>query len=221
MPAAYLVARWSRGIDLRRYGSGNVGASNVLMVTSKWLAGLVALFDIGKGAAMVWIAQLVGLGVAQQVTVGLVAIIGHNWSIFLRLGGGRGMLTTLGVIAILIPWLAPIALIIAYIFAPLRQLALGVFITLISLPLFSWFLSQPLGAEERLPITLGFVFALLIAIVKRLTAPRTSLTDSVTRGQLFINRLFFDRDIRDREAWIHQTPLEASPATKPKKPGKG
>jgi glycerol-3-phosphate acyltransferase PlsY len=176
---------------------------------------LVALFDVGKGATMVWIAQLLGLGIAQQVTVGLAVIIGHNWSIFLRFGGGRGILATLGVIVVLVPWLSPVALIIALLFVPFRQLALGVLISLISLPIFGWFLSQPLGINARLPITLGFLFALLIAIFKRLVAPRTSVTASVPTRQLFVNRLLFDRDIRDRKAWIQRAPPEVSPAEQP------
>lgn len=219
--AAYLVAKWSRGIDLRRYGSGSVGASNLLTVTSKWLAGLVALFDIGKGLAMVWAAQLAGLGIAQQVTVGLAVILGHNWSIFLRFSGGRGILTTLGVVAILVPWLAPITLTIALIFTPFRQLALGVFIALISSPIFSWFLSQPLGVEERLPITLGFLFALLIAVFKRLAMPRAAIAVSVSTRQLLLNRLLFDRDIRDREAWIRRIPVKPAQTQQQKKQGKG
>ena len=217
VPAAYLVAKWSRGIDLRQYGSGNVGASNLLKFTSKRVAIPIIILDLGKGMVMVWAAQLLGLGLAQQVTVGLAAIIGHNWSIFLRFGGGRGILTTFGVTAILVPWLASIALIMALLFAPFRQLALGALVVLVSLPIFSWFLSQPLGVEERLPITVGFLLAFLIAVCKRLTAPRTSLTDSVTLGQLFVNRLLFDRDIRNREAWIHRTPYEFGSADKQKK----
>jgi len=58
-------------------------------------------FDLGKGMLAVWIAHLVGLDVTQQVIVGLATIVGHNWSVFLRFGGGRGMLTTLGVALIL------------------------------------------------------------------------------------------------------------------------
>ena len=66
VPSAYLVARWSRGVDIRRYGSGNVGATNLLKITSKWLAILVIIFDLGKGAVMVWIAQLLGLAVEKM-----------------------------------------------------------------------------------------------------------------------------------------------------------
>ncbi len=210
VPAAYLVARWSRGIDIRQYGSGNVGAANLLMVTSKWLAVLVILFDFGKGVVVIWVAQLLGLGIVPQVAVGLAAIIGHNWPVFLRFNGGRGNLTTLGVVAILVPWLALVILAIAFSLAPFRQLALGVFLGIVSLPIASWFFSQILGIADKLSVALGFLAMLLIVIIRRLAAPRTSVTASVSRRQLLVNRLLFDRDIRDREAWIHRAPLETT-----------
>ncbi len=212
VPAAYLVAKWSRGIDIRQYGSGNVGASNLLRLTSKWLAIPVTIFDIGKGALAIWVAQLLGLGVAEQIVVGLAAILGHNWPIFLRFQGGRGIFTSLGVILILSPIIGLIILVLAYSFAPFRKLSLGVLIALVSLPILSWFLSQTLGIEERLTITLGFLAILVIAVLKRLTAPRTSVTASVSTGQLLLNRLLLDRDIRDREAWIRRTPLQTGSA---------
>jgi len=208
VPAAYLAAKWSRGIDLRQYGSGNVGASNLLTITSKWIAIPVIIFDVGKGMVMVWAAQLLGLGIAEQVTVGLAAIIGHNWPVFLRFYGGRGALTTLGVLLILTPLLALILLVVAFLFFPFRQLALGTTVAMAALPLCSWFFSQPLGIKEPLPVTLGFLAIFLIVLIRRLTAQRTSLSASVPRGQLIINRVLFDRDIRDREAWIKRQPPE-------------
>lgn len=208
VPAAYLAAKWSRGIDIRRFSDGNVGATNLLRLTSKRIAIPVIIFDVGKGAMMIWAAQLLGLDITQQVTVGLAAIIGHSWPVFLRFNGGRGMLTTLGVVFILVPWLGLIALIIAYSMAPFRQLALGTIIAVASLPIFSWFLPQLFGIEKPLPITLGFVAIFLLAVIRRLTAPRTIFTASVSRGQLFVNRLLFDRDIRDRDAWINRRPAE-------------
>ena len=224
VPAAYLVAKWSRGIDIRQYGSGNIGASNILRSTSKWLAIPVTIFDIGKGVLAVWIAQLLGLGVMEQIVVGLAAILGHNWPVFLRFQGGRGMFTSLGVILILSPIIGLIMLALAYSFAPFRKLSLGVLIALVTLPILSWFLGQPLGVEEKLTITLGYLTILVIAVLKRLTAPRASVTASVSTGQLLLNRLLFDRDIRDREAWIHRTPLQAGlseqPPKQPEKQGK-
>ena len=177
VPTAYLVAKWRRGIDIRQYGSGNVGASNVSATVSKRWSIPVTVFDIGKGALTVGAAQLLGLGAAQQVTVGIAAVIGHNWPLFLGFRGGRGMLTTLGVTTLLSWKLGLIVMVIAYTLAPWRQVALGATLALVSLPFFSWFLSQPLDIAARLPITLGFVALVLIGLSRRLIAPRTPLTE--------------------------------------------
>jgi glycerol-3-phosphate acyltransferase PlsY len=209
VPSAYLVARLSRGIDLRRYGSGSIGASNLWKSTNKYLALPVILFDLGKGVIMVWVAHIVGLGAVGQAIVALAVVVGHNWPVFLRFSGGRGVLTILGIALFLpllhnsFPWGAVLGLIIAgvglFVFhnAPL---AVGIAIAL--LPLVSWIAGEPT------PLILGFLTMLLVTVIRRLTAPRTSLTSSVTIGQLLTNRLFFDRDIRDRKAWINRQPLE-------------
>ena len=202
VPSAYLAMKWYRGVDIRRQGTGKVGAANVLSSGSKWLAVPVAIFDIGKAALAVWAARLLGLEVAQQVTVGICAIVGHNWPVFLRFRGGRGVFASLGVITMMSPKLGLIALAMSYLLAPIRQVALGVFLVLVSLPLFSWFLSQPLDIEERLPVTLGFAAIAIIGLSKRVLVPRTPLSRSVPLGELFVNRLLFDRDISDRKAWI-------------------
>ncbi len=221
VPVAYLLVKWFRGIDLRRYGSGNVGASNVVAVASKRLAMPVIIFDLGKGAVMVWVAQLVGLGVAQQVTVGLAVIIGHSWPVFLRFSGGRGALTLAGVALILAPVMTLMLLVVVFLFALFRQMALGAVLAIASLPIFSWFLDQPFGIEEPLPVTLGFLAIFLLTVIRRLTVPRTSVTASVSPGELLVNRLLFDRDIRDREAWIHRLPPEADLSKQQKKQEKG
>ena len=204
IPAAYLAGRWSRGIDIRHCGDGNVGATNLMRLTSRRVALPVVMFDLGKGALMIWIARLIGLDTTQQVIIGLAAVIGHNWPVFLRFNGGRGIFTSLGVIAILSPWLGLIALIIAYGLSPFHQLAVGVLLAIIFAPIAAWFLSQPLGVTNRLPVTLCFLAIFLLAAFRRITAPRTVFTTSVSPRRLLFNRLFFDRDIRDRETWIKQ-----------------
>ena len=206
VPAAYLAARWSRGVDIRQHGSTNVGASNVLAAGAKWWAIPVIIFDLVKGMAVVYIAQLIGLEVYQQVTIGIAAIVGHNWPVFLRFNGGRGLLTTVGVVFIFSPWLAVIVVAFAYAWAPFRQLSLGSLGALILLPILSWFLSEPLGIERALSLTMGFSAMFLIAVIRRLTAPKTQLTASVSTPQLILNRLLFDRDIREREAWLRRQP---------------
>ncbi len=210
IPSAYLVAKWTRGIDIRQYGSHNVGASNVSAVVSKRWSIPVTIFDVGKGVLTVFAAQKLGFGAAEQVTVGIATIIGHDWPVFLRFQGGRGIFTSLGVITMLSWKLGLIVLVISYALAPFRLLSLGVTMALIFLPVFSWFLSKPLSIEERLPITIGYVLILFIAMFRRLTAPRTEFTAKVSWGELIINRLLFDRDIKDRKAWISQTPPRAN-----------
>ena len=209
VPTAYLVARWFRGIDIRKYGSGNVGASNVWRLISKRLAIGVSVFDLVKGLVMVWAAQQVGLGIAEQTTVGLVAIIGHNWPVFLRFNGGRGIGTTLGVVIIitlinnnlalwgLIAFLAIIAVGITII----RTSAVPVLVGIIALPLISWGFGQPLS------VTVGFLVLFLVIVIKRLTASQT-VAITIDKKQLLLNRLLFDRDIRDREAWMYRRPQQ-------------
>jgi glycerol-3-phosphate acyltransferase PlsY len=205
VPIGYLLVKWLYGIDIRQHGTGKIGASNVMRVASKWLAILVTIFDIGKGVLAVWIAQLLELNAAAQITVGIVTVVGHNWPVFLGFrGGGRGIFTSLGVITAVSPWLGLIIFVMPYTLAPIKQVALGVFLALTSLPIFSWFLDQPLGIEDRLPITLGFIALSLIGLLTRVITPRTSLSQSVPMAELFFNRLFFDRDIRDRKAWTER-----------------
>ena len=209
VPAAYLAAKWSRGIDIRQYGSGNVGAANLMGLTSKWVAIPVLIFDLGKGMPTVWAAQLIGLGLAQQVAVGLAAIVGHNWPVFLRFSGGRGQLTILGVafflpvINGLVPWevIALFAL-AAAIFFTIHNFPLATGAGVAVMPLVSW------GLGEPLPMTLGFLAMFLIMIIRRLTAPKTPVTASVPPRQLLLNRLLFDRDIRDRKAWVYRQPVK-------------
>lgn len=209
VPAAYLAAKLSRGIDLRQYGSGQLGVGNLLRTTSKRLATPVAIYDFGKGAMMVWIAQLLGLGIAQQVTAGLATIIGHNWPVFLRFNGGRGVATTLGVAFILMPWGMIVFAALASPTLLLRSSPLPVLVGIAALPLTSWAFDRPLA------VTLGLLTLLLIVVIRRLTAPRTAIATSVSSRELFVNRLLFDRDIRDGKAWVNRKPREASPSEQP------
>ena len=209
VPLAYLIAKRARGIDLRQHGSGNVGMSNLWKFTSPLLTAPLIIFDLGKGALMIGIAHILGPGQVEQVTIGVVAVIGHNWPIFLRLSGGRGILTTLGVILALpaingmVPWAGIIALVIAAIsIFPAHNLPLGVLIALVSLPLVTWGFGQPL------PFVFGFLVICLLTIIRRLTAPRADISASLSTRELMINRLLLDRDIKDAKAWVNRRPTK-------------
>lgn len=102
IPAAAWVAR-TRGVDIRRVGSGNSGATNVLRSLGKGPALVVALFDILKGALSVWLAHLLGLGPVWSALCGVAAVVGHNFSPFLGFRGGKGVATSFGTTAALDP----------------------------------------------------------------------------------------------------------------------
>jgi len=100
LPTAYIAGRVLKGIDIRQHGSGNVGATNTFRVLGK-KAGLVVLgIDILKGIIPVtFIADRVDpANLGLRIILGLIAILGHNWTIFLNFKGGKGMATSLGLL---------------------------------------------------------------------------------------------------------------------------
>lgn len=109
IPTSYLVGR-VRGIDVRKEGSGNVGATNALRVIGKLPALIVLIADIFKGVfAVTFLASFfynTGIAVNYNLfrtLLGLSTIAGHNWSIFLKFKGGKGVATSCGVLMVLLP----------------------------------------------------------------------------------------------------------------------
>jgi len=207
IPAAWIAARLSRGIDIRRYGSGNVGASNLWQSTSKWTAIPVIAWDFGKGWLAVWAAQQLGLGLYAQTAAGAAVVIGHNWPVFLRFNGGRGILTSLAVVVAIpaingwFPWEGIAALGSAALALFLFHAApIGVIVGIAAMPFIGWARGEP----PEMILAFAAIFA--VAVIRRLTAPRTSLTATVTTGRLLLNRLLYDRDIADRQAWLKRQP---------------
>ncbi|MDP2917205.1 MAG: glycerol-3-phosphate acyltransferase [Dehalococcoidia bacterium] len=192
IPAAYLMAKAYYGTDLRKFGSGNVGVSNLFRATSsKWLTAVVIIWDMGKGALVTWAAKMFGLTTAQYVIVGLTAIAGHNWSVFLNFSAGRGILATAGVALYLMPWAT---LIICFIALSLRLAALPVLCLVAALSLASWLTGEPMA------VTWGLLAIWFMTVIRRLTAPRTA--DVPFDRELLINRFLFDRDIKDAKEWV-------------------
>jgi len=105
IPTAYIFGRLLKGIDIRKFGSGNVGATNALRVLGKPVGISVLVLDILKGFVAVFFlgniiaARITGISdITARVLLGFCCICGHNWTIFLRFKGGKGMATTLGVL---------------------------------------------------------------------------------------------------------------------------
>lgn len=97
IPTGLLIAK-AKGIDLRKVGSGNIGATNVLRAVGKEAALFTLLGDIVKGVVPVAIGKSFGFGVFDAGILGISAILGHNFSLFLKFKGGKGVATSIGVL---------------------------------------------------------------------------------------------------------------------------
>jgi acyl phosphate:glycerol-3-phosphate acyltransferase len=102
IPFAFLIGRL-RGVDLRQVGSGNLGAGNLTQSVGLREGVTAAVLDGLKGLVPVAVCGRLGLSPNLVVASGVGAVIGHNWSIFLRGRGGRGLATSAGVIAAFAP----------------------------------------------------------------------------------------------------------------------
>ncbi|MBN1367328.1 MAG: glycerol-3-phosphate acyltransferase [Dehalococcoidales bacterium] len=210
IPLAYLIAKWARGIDLRKVGSGNVGMTNVMSSVSIWWGIPVLVFDLGKGLLAVYAARYFGLPFYMQAIVGIAAIIGHNWPVFLKFNAGRGVLTTVGVAFAIEPYMTLILTFLSFIGIPFRQLPLTALISIFlvslttvlsNLPGLSVLFINDFG-DQRIILALILFIIFLITPVRRMTVPISELGKKISRSEVMLNRFLFDRDIRSRKEWI-------------------
>lgn len=126
IPSGLLVSKLSRGIDLRQYGSGSTGATNTLRILGLRASAVVLGGDLLKGFLVVLLARYSLGSTSAEVLAALAAILGHNWPIFARFKGGRGVATGLGGLFAMLPWvgLACVAVFLAAI-ALFRYASLG------------------------------------------------------------------------------------------------
>jgi glycerol-3-phosphate acyltransferase PlsY len=101
IPVGYLVVKFTKGMDVRQHGSGRTGGTNVWRAAGLWPAILTASGDFVKGMSAVLIARVILGNSVGEVLVGVAAVVGHNWSVFLGWRGGAGTATNLGVISAL------------------------------------------------------------------------------------------------------------------------
>ncbi|WDH81250.1 glycerol-3-phosphate 1-O-acyltransferase PlsY [Paenibacillus urinalis] len=142
---SFLFGKLMKGIDIRDHGSGNAGATNTLRTLGKGPAILVLALDIAKGIAAVWIGKWLGGDSAWVPALcGISAIVGHNWPVFFRFRGGKGIATAIGVLATLcfLPALYAGIIAILSIFIT-RYVSLGSLIFVFLTPLFLLILLYP------------------------------------------------------------------------------
>ncbi len=149
IPFGYLAVRFTTGQDVRRLGSGNIGATNVLRTTGRALAVLTLLLDIAKGFGAVWIAgKLTGHSVLWMSAAALAVMLGHAFPVFLRFKGGKAVASFIGAFLYLtpIPLIAVLLLFVAVV-AVTRHISLGSIIAAGSFPFAVWLILHPTAPE--------------------------------------------------------------------------
>jgi glycerol-3-phosphate acyltransferase PlsY len=134
VPFAFLLTR-RRAVDLRRLGSGNLGAANVLRASGVRAGVIVAVLDIAKGAAGVAIAMKVTEAPLAPAVAGFAAVVGHIYPVWLKFKGGKGVATACGVFSVLTPLAVPPALAVFLVAVWLtKYISLGSILATIALP---------------------------------------------------------------------------------------
>ncbi len=155
IPTAYIFVRLLKGVDIRKFGSGNVGATNALRILGKGWGVTVLALDIIKGILpVVLLPALLGPGSAVNpeifcILVGISCICGHNWTVFLKFKGGKGVATSLGVLLGLSIKIAGLKIILGLsvavwlaVFVAFRIISLASILAALSFPLFAFLFRQ-------------------------------------------------------------------------------
>jgi glycerol-3-phosphate acyltransferase PlsY len=164
IPFGVLVAR-AKGVDLRKVGSGNIGATNVARALGRGWAVAVLAGDAAKGFAPVWLGRRLGLPDTHVVLAGGAAIVGHMFTIFLRGRGGKGVATSLGVALAISPLAALCGLALyALAYGLTRLSSVGSLLGIWSFPLFAHLIG---GGVARPYMILAIAVAVLVTIRHR------------------------------------------------------
>ena len=145
IPFGYIVGKLFKKVDIREFGSGNIGATNAFRILGPSLASLVLIGDIGKGIFSIYLVQYLNIDNLLIITIaGLAVICGHDWSLFLGFKGGKGIATTFGVVFALNPTISILALIIwGVVVITTRYVSLSSIFAVISIFIFTILFKQP------------------------------------------------------------------------------
>lgn len=169
IPFSFAIAKLFKGMDIRKLGTKNVGAMNIISVAGMFPGIIALLFDISKGALVVHLTNKITEDIGVSLTSGLFTVIGHNWPIFLKFKGGKGVATTIGILLLI----SPFSLLILYLIAiPIIILIINdsymsASIGFLILPLILWFLEKNIWF-----VIFGILIALII-VIRHLNEIRT------------------------------------------------
>lgn len=163
IPSGYLLVRWTKRMDIRTAGSGNIGATNVLRTAGPAAGAGILIFDMLKGLVSARLIPVWLLGPVEPATVfagGMAAVLGHVFPVFLNFKGGKGVATALGALAGSDPVLAATVMgVWSAVFAATRFVSAGSLAASAAIPL-----SQALYHRTSGEIALGALLALVITL---------------------------------------------------------
>jgi glycerol-3-phosphate acyltransferase PlsY len=145
IPFGYLLVRWKTGEDVRAKGSGNIGATNVLRTTGRWIAVATLALDIAKGVFAVWLTDKLSEGSPVWMSLAALAVMaGHAYPVFLKFQGGKAVASFVGAFLYLTPIpMAAALLVFVIVVAATRQISMGSIVAAGTLPLAVWLIEHP------------------------------------------------------------------------------
>lgn len=189
VPFSYIMARLAKGVDIRKVGTRNVGAHNV-MVEAGRLPGLVALaLDVGKGAVAVELARRLWPGYAAALLAGLGAILGHDFPFLLGFRGGRGLATSWGIALSLLPQeglLAGVVMLVLWIGT--RSTSFGALVSYLLLALLALLFHRPL------PLVLAPLALLAVLGLRQLPEARSMWVGAKDKRELLLSKWIVNRE---------------------------
>jgi len=194
IPFGFVLAKIFANIDIREYGSGNIGATNVLRVLkehepklAKKLSIVTLILDVLKGALILLIAKyIVGVPEATLWAIAVLAVLGHTYSIFLMFEGGKGVATGLGVSAVMLPIETGIAVIVWFIVGKIFKISsLSSLLGLIALFTSSFYISPEITHVPIGIITFLIVYKHIPNIARLITGKESKVVwEKINQVQL-------------------------------------
>jgi len=186
LPFGYIITKISTKKNILEIGWRKTSGSNVFKNAGKWQGILTGIFDVLKGFLAVKLAQNFGFSSLTQALCGASAVLGHNWSIFLKFAGGRGIGTFIGAALALSPKILGLSLIPLLLLATIWNASIGTILFLLTALILGRYFGQS-------GISFLTLFSLLPIFVKRLS-PIKEIFPINKKLALIRNRLIFDND---------------------------
>lgn len=187
IPFGYLITKYTTKKNLLEIGWKKNSGSNVFKNVGLWQGILTFILDVGKGFLAVYLAKYFGYSELFQVFCGVLAVIGHNWSMFLRLKGGRGLAALIGALLVISPFVLFLSLIPCILFTIIWTASIGTLLAFLTGIIFSFSFK---GYEMA---GLLMLISIIPVLFKRLS-PVKDLQNNPDYKELMENRLIFDQD---------------------------